>query len=192
MELEITSVNPPVAQGWIVGIGAIVFIVDLFMLNWLIDDRTPGAGPTAAAIGVAVPLLWLAAIGVVGWFERLIELDEGGVRVRRWTDRWLGRPGTELGPPETISARLDDPISLVLESPNATSKVSLRLWPQTARQDMVDELPIWGVDTEFGHHRHRPERPGRRRRHELRQDAQRQADDVARGGPDSLGRDGRR
>jgi len=171
MELEITSVNPPVPQGWIVGTGGIVFFVELFMLDWLIGDRTAGSAGRPAAIAVGVALLWLAAIIAVGWIERSIELDEGGIRVRRWTERWFGRPGITLGPPEGVAAALEDPISLTLRSPAASVHVSLRLWPQTARQDLVDELPIWGVDCEFGHHRHRAERPGRRRRHELRRAA---------------------
>jgi len=35
----------------------------------------------------------------------------------------------------------------------------------------VDELPIWGIDCEFDRHRHRHDRPGRRRRAQDRREA---------------------
>jgi hypothetical protein len=162
MEVEITTVNPPSAQGWIVITGAIVFVVELFMVKGLVT--TPRTGVDAVASAAIGPLVWLAAIAALGWFERSIELNESGVRVRRWTDRWLGRAGFAVGPPEGLVARLDDPVSLILRSSGGSIRVSLRLWPHTARQDLVDELPIWGVDCSFDRHRHRPDRPGRRGR----------------------------
>jgi len=168
LELDITSVNPPVAQGWIVGAGAIVFFAELLLTKRLFSLQPGESAAGALATILAVPLAWLALIAVLAWFERDIELDEQGVAVRRWTDRWVGRRGLRLGQPETLEARLDGPTTLVLASTNQTIELSTRLWPHTARQDLVDELPLWGVACTFDHHRHRPDRLGRRRRHRER------------------------
>jgi hypothetical protein len=167
LELEITSINPPVVQGWIVAAGVIVFIAELLLMKQLFADAGASAARGFATV-VVVPLVWLALIALVGWFERDVELDEGGVAVRRWTDRWLRHPGLRLGQPNDLTARLDGRFGLVLASPQRTIRASTRLWSQTARQDLVDELPLWGVDCTFDHHRHRPDRPGRRRRHRER------------------------
>jgi hypothetical protein len=171
LELEITTVNPPVAQGWIVATGAILLIVELFTLRQIVADPLHPIPLSTFAIFFGAPLLWLAAIGVVGWFEHEIELTESGVVVRRWTDRWLRRSARTVGPPAEVKAWLESPFELALSGASATVEVSLWLWPQTARQDLVDELPIWGIDCEFDRHRHRHDRPGRRRRAQHRRDA---------------------
>lgn len=163
MELELTTINPPIAQGWIVAL--------LVVTGTLAAGGVPAviAAPAsdlpeaiARAIGplvVAVGLIVLAAMR-----QRSIELDVGGVRVRSWLDRWLRRPGLRLGPPESIQARLRSRLRLEIEARPRRMAISLALWPHTARQDLVDELPMWGVECEFGPHRHRPERSRRHRR----------------------------
>jgi hypothetical protein len=177
MELEITSINPPTAQGWIVAATAVLGAVVLFMVDRIVDASAsasggrPGTNHTADSapwIAFAAIALWALAILGAGLVERQIELDEGGVRVRRWVERWLGREGARLGPPEGIRAELETSTRLRLETADRTVFVSTRFWPHTARADLVDELPIWGVESEVGRHRHRPERPGRRRREATR------------------------
>jgi hypothetical protein len=180
LEQDVTTVNPPVAQGWIVATGAVLLIVELFALKRLVtEDQGPTSVGTFAML-FGAPLLWLAAIAVVGWFEHIIELTEDGVVVRSWTSRWLRRPGRHLGPPDAVTARLERPLELVLSSPMASVEISTWLWGQTARQDLVDELPIWGIDCAFDAHRHRHDRPGRRHRARLR----RERAAVAAGGED--------
>jgi hypothetical protein len=163
LEEALTTVNPPIAQGWMVGLGAVAFIVALIGFNgWWIR----GSSPEALKYGASALLAfggWLGLVMFVAWRQRGIELDLDGVRVRRWTDRWFRRPGFRLGPPDRVRATLASPLRLTLESDLGVVSVSLRLWPHSARQELVEELPIWGVDCEFAHHRHRPGSHRRRR-----------------------------
>jgi hypothetical protein len=112
------------------------------------------------------PLLaWLVAILVVARRQRTIELDTDGVRIRSWLERWRGRPGVLLGAPAALRARLASRLHLEIDRPTGpTIEISLALWPHTARQDLVDELPIWGADCAFDQHRHRHDRGHRRRK----------------------------
>ncbi len=162
LEAEITSVNPPIAQGWMVGLGAVVFIVALIEVDRLWVGGTSREGLTAGVVALLAVAGWLGLVMFVAWLQHGIELDLDGVRVRRWTDGWLGRPGLRLGPPDLVRATLTSPLRLKLEGDLGSGSVSLRLWPHSARQELVEELPIWGVDCEFAHHRHRPNRRRRR------------------------------
>jgi hypothetical protein len=164
MEVELTTINPPIAQGWIVATGAIVFL-------WvLLHSRPVLAAPASdlvPAIGTAIaPLLvWLIAIVAVAGRQLTIELDTDGVRVRSWFDRSRRRPNALLGPPDRLRARMTSRLHLEIDDETgSTMEISLSLWPHTARQDLVDELPIWGIDCDFGHHRHRADRGHRRRK----------------------------
>jgi len=163
LETEITMVNPPIAQGWMVGLGAVAFIVALIGVNaWWIEG-TSREGQRAGASALLVVGGWLALVLFVAWRQRGIELDVDGVHVRRWTDRWFRRPGFRLGPPDLVRATLTSPLRLTLEGDGGVVSVSLRLWPHSARQELAEELPIWGVDCEFAHHRHRSGSRRRRR-----------------------------
>jgi hypothetical protein len=163
LETEITTVNPPIAQGWMVGLGAVAFIVALIGVNaWWIG----GSSAEGVKAGVSALLAmggWLGLVLFVAWRQRGIELDLDGVRVRRWTDRWFRRSGVRLGPADLVRAALTSPLRLTLESDRGVVSVSLGLWPHSARQELAEELPIWGVDCEFAHHRHRPGSRRRRR-----------------------------
>jgi hypothetical protein len=163
LEAAITTVNPPIAQGWMVGLGAVAFIVALIGVKGWSLGGTSREGLTAGAVALAAIGGWLGLVVLVAWLQREIELDLDGVRVRRWTDRWLRRPGVRLGQPEQVRATLTTPLRLSLQSDLRSASLSLRLWPHSARQELVEELPIWGVDCEFAHHRHRPDRHRRRR-----------------------------
>ena len=161
LESDITTVNPPIMQGWCVGLTIIAL---WFVLVGLASINAPGTGSTGPLyIGWAIAT-WAAVVGVVGWLQRVIELDDDGVHVRRWTDVWLRRTGLVLGPPSSLVARLATPSSLVIDGPTGACRLSLWLWPNSARSDLVDELPLWGVDCTFDRHRRRPTRGRRRRR----------------------------
>jgi hypothetical protein len=164
MEVELTTINPPIAQGWIVATGAIVSVWVLLHVRPVLAAPPPDVVP---AIGAAVaPLVaWLLALAVAGSRQITIELDTDGVRVRSWLNRWRRRSGSLLGPPDGLRARLTSRLHLELDdAAGSTIEISLALWPHTARQDLVDELPIWGADCSFDHHHHRHDRGHRRGR----------------------------
>ena len=164
LEEVLTTINPPIAQGWIAASGLILWIASLQQLPTLI--ATPAATIVPELGRVAAPIvLWLLAVLLVASRQMTIELGDDGVTTRTWLARWLRRPRRRLGRPDAIRARLISRLHLELETPVGPAEVSLALWPHTARQDLVDDLPLWAVDCEFGHHRHRPER--RRHRHHL-------------------------
>ena len=163
LEAVLTTINPPIAQGWIVASGALAWIVSIEQLPEVL--RTPSSAILPALIRLGAPIvLWLIAIVLVAGRQITIDLDEVGVSTRSWLDRWLRRPGRRLGRPEALRAALTSRLHLELDSPGGRDGISLALWPHTARQDLVDDLPLWGVECEFGRHRHRPAR--RRHRHD--------------------------
>lgn len=164
LEAVLTTINPPIAQGWIVASGALAVIVSIEQLPEVLRTPAPSILPALIRFGTPI-VLWLLAVLLVAGRQRTIELNEGGVSMRSWLDRWLRQPGRRLGRPEAIRAALTSPLHLELETPEGLDSISLALWPHTARQDLADDLPLWGVDCEFGRHRHRPER--RRHRHHL-------------------------
>jgi hypothetical protein len=112
---------------------------------------------------LAAPLGWLLALGAWGALQREIGLGGDGVHVRRWTEVWLGATGSRLGPPESLHASLDG-AWVTIAGPDLRARVGIRTWGSTARADLVDELPTWGVDCDFG--RHGGHHRGRRRRHD--------------------------
>jgi hypothetical protein len=163
MEVELTTINPPIAQGWIVATGA---IVAAWIFAHVRDVLAAPPAEVGAALATALwPLAaWLAALAVVASRQVTIELDVDGVRIRSWLDGWRRRPALLLGPAEGLRARLTSRLHLEIEHATGPPiEVSLALWPHTARQDLVDELPIWGADCDFDHHRHRHDRGHRRR-----------------------------
>lgn len=165
LEAAIPTVNPPIAQGWMVALGAVAFIVALIGISGLWAGGTSREGSTAGLVTLVAVIGWLGLVMLVAWLQHVIELELDGVRIRRWTDGWLRRPGIRLGQPEMVRATLTSPLRLRLESDLGAASVSLRLWPHSARQELVEEMPIWGVDFDFAHHRHRPDRHRRRRPH---------------------------
>jgi hypothetical protein len=164
MEVELTAINPPIAQGWIVVTGSIVFLWLLLHIRSVIAAPLNGLGP-AIATAIWPAAAWLIAIFVVARRQMTVELDSDGIRIRSWLDRWRGRAGVLLGLPDQVRARLTSPLHLEIADARGTViEISLALWPHTARQDLVDELPIWGAECAFDHHRHRHDRGHRRRK----------------------------
>ena len=164
LEAVLTTINPPIAQGWIVASGAVAGIIAIEQLPEVL--RTPASSILPALVRLGTPIVaWLVAVLLVAGRQLTIELDESGVSTRSWLDRWSRRPRRHLDRPDAIRATLTSRLHLELTTPDGLVPISLALWPHTARQDLVDDLPLWGVDCEFGPHRHRPER--RRHRHHL-------------------------
>jgi hypothetical protein len=148
LEADITSVNPPVVQGWayLAAIGA----AWLFLLGLGTSRQDPLRGLLEMA---GAPVAWLALQAAWGFGQRMLELQEDGVHVRRWTDVWLRRPGQRLGAPGAVRARLYASSAVELIGADATVRIPLRTWSSTARADLVDEVPEWGVDCSFGRRR---------------------------------------
>jgi hypothetical protein len=163
VEDVLTTINPPVAQGWIVASGALAAIVAALGLPALMAAPLARLAPELVAVAGPI-VVWLILLCAADSRQWTIWLDDSGVRMRTWLGRWLRRPARALGSPVLLRARLPSPLILEIETPDALIEVSLALWPHTARQDLVDDMPLWGVGCEFGRHRHRPER--RRHRHD--------------------------
>jgi hypothetical protein len=162
LEADITSVNPPVIQGWAYLL--LPFVAAGMVVGIGLAGRPDQLGPAILGL-LGAPAAWLLVLVAWGSGQRAIELGEDGVRVPRWTDIWLRRPRSSLGGPETLRATLDGGRTLVIDGPDGDVRLSIRTWSATARADMHDELPIWGIDCRFGEHqRAHGKHPGRRRR----------------------------
>jgi hypothetical protein len=160
LEADVTTANPPILQGWAV---ILLVVVGGSMLAGLVALRRSG-WEVALALFVGVPCAWVLLVVLSACGQRVIELGVDGVRIRRWTDVWLGRPGRGLGSPEELHATLPHPYHLVIAGKAGSVRLGLRTWPPSARADAIDELPIWGIECDFGHHRHHHSRRTRRSR----------------------------
>lgn len=155
IEADIRSINRPVMQGWMVGV--LVPAVGLAFPG--VRQLSTAADPVdvvAAIFLIALP--FIATMAVITFASaRILGLDLRGDRVfvRSWLGATLGRPGRDLGPAGSLRAGVDGSV-LVISGPTGGAILSLRAWPPSARREIVDELPLWGVDTPF------VERPSRR------------------------------
>jgi hypothetical protein len=158
LEAAITTVNPPVLQGWMVATLTLVLAADVVALIALKHD-----GPLAGLAWLIEPAAaWFLVVAVVAHFERVVELDEEGVRVRRWTEVWLRRPGIRLGDPRSVVAALPSHRRLVIRGERGWVGFWTTLWPHSAHLDLRDELPLWGARVDVGpgdrHQRRHPDR----------------------------------
>jgi hypothetical protein len=160
LEADVTTVNPPILQGWAV---ILLVVVAGSILAGLVALRRSG-WEVALALSVGVPCAWALLVVLAASSQRVIELGADGVRIRRWTDVWFGRPGRRLGSPEELHATLPRRFDLVIAGDGGSARLGLRTWPPSARADAIDELPIWGIDCDFDHHRHHHVQRVRRRR----------------------------
>ena len=141
MEEDLTTVNPPVLQGWaaIAMVAAIAGeVVGLVVL-------AAGDLPRALALFIGSAAAWFIALGVVGAFQREIALGSSGVVVRRWTDVWLDRPGERLGEPSGVRIGHVGAHRIDIVGDHQTMTFDTRLWPRSAREDLAEEPPLWGV-----------------------------------------------
>jgi hypothetical protein len=152
-----TCVNPPIVQGWawclaFAGIVVALLGMDRLGHSYVMDGQ--------ALIMVLGPLpVWFAAGLVSGFFSHDVELKDGEVCVRRWTDVWFGRKGRVVGSASTMHAVLSCGNHLHLAGDAGVVVVSLTMWPDSSRQALEERFERWGVELEFPgkHHVHRPE-----------------------------------
>jgi hypothetical protein len=148
-----SCVNPPVIQGWawlaaIAGLGCA-----LLGLDELKHSEASGFlllfGPLPG---------WFLAVFLVGFFSHDVELRDGSVCVRRWTDVWLGRPGRLVGARETVHAVLSCGSHVQLEGDASATTVSMWMWPKSSRDLLAERLERWGIELEVPgrHHPHHP------------------------------------
>jgi hypothetical protein len=160
LESEITTINPPILQGWAY---VLVPLVGVGMLAGLALLAGPRANlPLGIALLAGAPAAWLALLVLVGLRQRGLVLVDDGIHIRTWVEAWLGRSGQLVGRPDATRASLSGPLVLMLSGPDGERRLAMKTWPGGAIDDVVDELPLWGVDCDFGHHHqggHRRRRP---------------------------------
>jgi RimJ/RimL family protein N-acetyltransferase len=145
IESVLTHLNPPIFQGWVVLLLVPVAWLLLVVLRAAAPGQELDAMPRAvAALGVgvlAVAVIVLAA----GFHQREIEVCQHGIVVRRWTDAWFHRHGMVIGMPEAIRARVREG-HLEIDGPGtADVRISLSLWPPSARRDLARDLEALGL-----------------------------------------------
>lgn len=152
-----TCVNPPIVQGWawcLALIGTVVTILGFMAV------RQPGPMSLWPPLMVLVPIpFWFAALLVGGFFSHDIELHQGRLSARRWTDVWFGLEGRSVGSLETLHAALSCGNHLHLEGDEGVALVSLAMWPSSARLMLEQRFEQWGIELEFPgrHHVHHPD-----------------------------------
>jgi len=157
LEADITTVNPPILQGWAVIASVLAVageVAGLFRLE-------KGDLSVALALFIGSAAGWTLAVCAVGAYQRVIVFDATGVHVRRWTDVWFGRRGVLLGDPSALPIGQLGSHRLQLAGELGSMVFGVRLWPRSAHQDLAEEPPIWGVQVDLGGgDRHRRRHPG--------------------------------
>jgi len=161
VDVDIRTINPPVTQGWMVALLAFASVPVLLGLAEVAGrDRDIGH---AAALLVGPVVVALAVIALASARLWMLELHDGAVLARTWLAARLGRRGRDLGPASALrSDLLGD--TLALHGPHGGIRLSMLGWPPSARLDVFDELPIWGVDAPFA------PRPSRRAERDRRRE----------------------
>jgi len=154
LEADVTTVNPPLLQGWAMIILVVVGGAMFVGLGALVRSGPWSGWQVALGLIVGAPFVWVVLLLAWGFGEHVVELDGDGVHIRRWTDVWLGRAGQRIGSPDGLHATLPRPFQLVIAGAAGSVRLGLRTWPPSARADAIDELPLWGIDCDFGRHRH--------------------------------------
>jgi hypothetical protein len=148
--------NPPVVQGWawcLALAGVLTVVVGLATMH------TTGAGDLGGILLVLAPLpVWFLAVVFFAFFSYDIELCDGSVWVRRWTDVWFGRHGSLVGSRQSIHAALSCGSHVQLSGDAAVITVSMAMWPSSSRENLEQRLDLWEIELEFPgrHHVHHP------------------------------------
>jgi hypothetical protein len=151
-----SCVNPPVVQGWA---WCLSLACAAAMLLGLSEIGHHGAGDGQAIAMILLPIpAWFVALLIGGFFSHDVELREGSVHVRRWTDVWLGRPGRLVGPRSSVHAVLSCGSHLHLAGDAGVVVVSMAMWPSSSRRALEERFEKWEIELEFPgrHHVHHP------------------------------------
>jgi hypothetical protein len=149
-------VNPPVVQGWA---WCLAIAGLLSMVAGLAALKSSGSGDPTGILQFLGPMpAWFAAELIVAFFSHDIELRDGSVRVRRWTEVWFGLDGTLVGTRQSVHAVLSCGSHLQLDGDAAAVTVSMAMWPSSSRVSLEERLGHWGIELEFpgSHHVHHP------------------------------------
>jgi len=152
-----TCVNPPLVQGWawiLALAGAAVMFLGLIGMR----QRGTDDGLAIAMVLVAIPA-WFAAVVLGGFWSHDVELRDGSVYVRRWTDVWFGRTGRSVGHRASVHAVLSCGRHIHLAGDAGVGVVSMAMWPSSSRRALEERFEHWGVELEFpgSHHAHHPQ-----------------------------------
>ena len=151
-----SCVNPPVVQGWAYCLAlagaAVMYLGFIGMKHSSLFDVQ------AMAMIVAPIPVWFIALVLGGFFSHDVELRQGSIFVRRWTDVWFGRKGRAVGSLSTVHAALSCGSHLHLEGDAGVGVVSMAMWPSSSRGKLEERFESWGIELEFPgkHHVHHP------------------------------------
>ena len=161
LEEDLRTINPPVVQGWMVLLLGVALLASVVSLGWVMEVRDGNARLVRGLVLVLPEVAWLLVVTVACAWMRELELDGDRIRLRRWLDHHLHRPGADLGPADDVRPALDGS-TLQLTSPATETRIPMLGWPPSARVDAAEELPIWcGLDPDVRESR-RAERDRRR------------------------------
>jgi hypothetical protein len=171
LEADMRSVNPPVIQGWMLGLLVLGSFPVLRASPGSPLRETPATSPVRSRSSYC---RWSRSSPSSRLRRRgsRPSLNRDNVRVRTWLEARLHRLGRDLGAAKGVDARLE-PAWLVLAGPLGSARLSLRWWPPSALRDAIDELPIWGRSSAV--RRAPPERDLRREQLRRRQAARTRA-----------------
>jgi hypothetical protein len=154
---EIKScVNPPVIQGWAWCLAIAGLVSMLLGAKTLMGYRTMEL-PAIVLFLAPIPV-WFVAVTAGAFVSHDVELRDGVVYVRRWSDVWFGLAGKRVGPREDIHAVLSCGSHLHLASDARVVVVSMAMWPSSSRSALEERFDNWGIELEFPgrHHVHHP------------------------------------
>jgi hypothetical protein len=152
-----TCVNPPLVQGWAWCLALVGVVATLLGFRGI---RMSEAADGVALLMVLLPIpVWFAAVFAGGFFSHDVELRDGLVYVRRWTDVWLDRRGRLVGPRREIHAALSCGDHVQMVGGGEAVVVSMTMWPNSSRQSLEQRFEYWGIELEFPgrHHPHHPQ-----------------------------------
>jgi hypothetical protein len=161
LEEDLRTINPPVVQGWMALLLGIALIASVYSLGWVMEVRDVDGRLLRGIVLVLPEVAWLLVVTLACARMRELELDGDRIRLRRWLDYHLHRPGADLGPADDVGPELDGS-TVRLFMPAGETRISMLGWPPSARVDAAEELPIWcGLDP-AGRESRRAERDRRR------------------------------